>query len=87
MTTEAFEQIRLGASYRDTVTGFEGIATGRVEYLTGCEQVYLEGSREGGKDASTCWADIDRVEFLEQKPELELAHTAAGGGERPHPRP
>lgn len=86
MTTEAFAQIELGGRYRDTVTGFEGVATGRVEYLTGCEQVYLEGSREGGKDASTCWADIDRVELMAE-PRLELARTAEGGGNRPNPRP
>lgn len=87
MTTEALAAIELGATYRDTVTGFEGVATGKVEYLTGCEQAYLEGSREGGKDASTAWADVDRIELLEQKPKLEIAQTAAGGGERPHPRP
>lgn len=33
--------IQLGVTYKDKVTGFVGVATGRVEYLIGCNQVLL----------------------------------------------
>lgn len=31
----------LGRKYKDKITGFEGVATGYVRYLTGCNQVLL----------------------------------------------
>ena len=30
-------KMKLGATYRDEITGFEGIATGVVKYITGCD--------------------------------------------------
>lgn len=86
MTTEALAAIELGGTYRDRVTGFEGTCTARCEYLTGCEQILIEGDRTGGKDASSAWIDVDRAELVTVN-RLELANTANGGGERPHPRP
>lgn len=35
--------IRLGAKVKDKETGFEGIATGRAEYLYGDPRVMVEG--------------------------------------------
>ncbi len=35
-------KIILGATYRDRLTGFEGIAIGRYEYLTGCTRVCIQ---------------------------------------------
>lgn len=35
-------KIILGATYRDRLTGFEGIAVGRYEYLTGCTRVSIQ---------------------------------------------
>lgn len=35
--------IELGKTYTDEHTGFKGVATARVEYLTGCVQILLEG--------------------------------------------
>ena len=31
--------IKLGTKVKDSITGFEGIATSRVEYLIGCTQI------------------------------------------------
>ncbi len=30
------KMIELGRTYKDRITGFKGVATGFVEYLTGC---------------------------------------------------
>lgn len=39
--------IDLGGTYRDKISGFEGVATARYEYMTGCVRYLLES---GGKD-------------------------------------
>ena len=41
-------EIQLGEQYRDTVTGFEGTAVGRHQYLHGCERITLQAMTEGG---------------------------------------
>lgn len=32
----------LGKTFRCRITGFTGVATARVEYLTGCNQLHLQ---------------------------------------------
>jgi hypothetical protein len=39
--------IDLGKSYRDEVTGFEGVATALVRYLDGPDRVGLESLHDG----------------------------------------
>lgn len=34
--------MKLGAYYRDTITGFTGVAIGHCEYMTGCNQTLLQ---------------------------------------------
>lgn len=41
-TTTMESQVTLGERYRDTVTGYEGVATACCFYLHGCERVTLE---------------------------------------------
>lgn len=55
--------IQLGAKYRDCITGFTGVCTGHVEYLTGCNQTLLApalGSDGALRDSS--WFDDQRLE-------------------------
>lgn len=52
----------LGLTFRDKITGFRGVATGQVEYLTGCNQVLLAppiGS--DGKPQDAHWFDVQRL--------------------------
>lgn len=37
----------LGNKYRDTISEWEGVATGRFDYLNGCQRVMLAGSKDG----------------------------------------
>lgn len=55
--------IDLGNTYTDKVTGFSGVAIGRVEYLTGCNQVLLAPpiARDGALRDSA-WFDEQRLE-------------------------
>ena len=54
-------KIDLGVKAKDNVTGFSGIVTGRVEYLTGCRQYLI--TPKAGKDKlnEAYWFDEDRL--------------------------
>ncbi len=64
---------KLGEKYRDSITGFEGAAVSRTEYLYGCVRVGLEGSTKPGE---SFWFDEQRLtEFT----------NATSGGDMPTP--
>lgn len=75
-------KIKLGEKYRDTITGFEGTATGKHEYLHGCLQISLTGIKDREPVVHTfdapqlrhVLAHEDRLAALEAK-------VAGGGGE------
>lgn len=51
--------IELGQEYEDALTGFRGIATGYVTYITGCDQVCLDpGMGSDGKRLNSRYVDI-----------------------------
>lgn len=52
--------VKLGEQYRDEITGFEGTATARSEFLNGCVRVCLEGG-DDGKPAEY-WFDEQRLD-------------------------
>lgn len=57
--------ISLGNTYRDKVSGFRGVATGYCTYITGCNQVLLQGrSGKDGKVAEAAWFDEQRLGTL-----------------------
>lgn len=41
--------IELGKTYKDTIHGFEGVATSRTEFLHGCDRVRLERMDDKGE--------------------------------------
>jgi hypothetical protein len=57
--------IKLGLTYKDKITGFEGVATGYVQYLTGCNQVLIAPrcSSDGALRDSQ-WFDQQRLEDI-----------------------
>lgn len=70
----------LGKRYRCTITGFEGVAVGRFEYLHGCVRISLLGTADGKPE-----------EFSFDEPQLESVDTGrqlsrvGPGGPRPTP--
>ena len=42
------QEIELGKKYRDTITGYEGIAVARTEWLNGCIRWQLERADKDG---------------------------------------
>lgn len=60
------DQINLGARFRDRITGFTGVATGLVQYISGCNQVLLvPAAKDGNELKSGEWFDVQRVEVID----------------------
>ena len=70
--------LKLGTRVRCTITGFEGIATGRCEYLYGCVQIKVQGNEiKDGKPVEGVW--LDEGQLTEVKDELKAATKPTGG--------
>jgi len=61
--------VELGVKYRDHITGFRGIATGRVVYLTGPARVLLETLDQCGDEVKHEWFDEERLDEVVQDKE------------------
>ena len=57
--------IKLGAKVRCTITGFEGIATKRMDVLHGSSQIYVEGRDQGYRRDE--WIEEDRLRSIDEK--------------------
>jgi len=58
--------VKLGDRGQDAITGFEGIVTARVEYISGCVQVCVTpgGLDEKGQIRKGEYFDIQRVHVV-----------------------
>lgn len=78
-------EITLGHRYKDVVTGFEGIATARHEYLTGCTRVSLTPKvGADGKRVPSETFDIDELVYVDEGVQVERTRT---GGPQPEVAP
>jgi len=59
--------VKLGSMVRDRITGFEGVATGRAEYLHGCPTVLVESPQLEKGEIKKQWIDEPRLEVIEEK--------------------
>lgn len=75
----------LGNTYKDVVTGFEGVCTGHVVYLTGCDQVLLAGKAKDGKPAESVWIDCQRAKPVEKVKRIVLDNGKTPGSDAPAP--
>jgi len=56
---------RLGMKVRDRITGFEGIITGHVVYISGCNQDLVNPRVDAdGKLRDSQWFDEQRLELV-----------------------
>lgn len=81
------DEIKLGDKVRDKVTGFEGIATSRTEYLNGCFQIEITPKMKK-KDAikpedlvgmAIDEQQLERVGNGINTPEKKVIKTSTGG--------
>ena len=56
------DNIVMGATYCDTITGFSGVVTGISSYITGCDQVLLQPPLDDGIWVDQRWFDSHRLE-------------------------
>jgi hypothetical protein len=80
--------IKLGSKVKDSITGFSGIATSRVEFMYGCNRIQIEPDElnKEGKPIEGQYFDEQRVELiLEDKPKVSKESTARSGGDYPPP--
>lgn len=58
--------MQLGIKVRDTITGFTGVVTGHVRYLTGCNQALVQPQAKDGSDfKDPHWFDEQRIERVD----------------------
>jgi hypothetical protein len=81
-------QIKLGDKVRDKITGLEGIATGRFEWLYGCIRFAVQPSiLHEGKPVEPSTFDQDQLEIVAEKvPALAAPAGARPGGPKPDPK-
>lgn len=62
MAKKMIDEIRMGSTAKDIITGFVGVVTGKVSYITGCDQCLLAPKCEDdGKIQDARWFDVDRL--------------------------
>ncbi len=78
-------RIELGSRVRDQITGFEGVVTGRVEYLTGCAQYLVQPAvkKDSGEWIDARWLDEDRLD--ETADPASAMRVARPGADQPAP--
>lgn len=75
--------IKLGNKVQDTITGFEGIAIARVEFLTGCVRFCVEPKMGAdGKLVDSNYFDEDRLRVTGDGIVVAIKNPAG-----PHPAP
>ena len=65
--------IKLGQQVQDQVSGFEGTATARCEYLNGCVRFCIEGEADKKGEIQEYWIDQGRLIVVNEK---HLSHIA-----------
>jgi hypothetical protein len=58
-------KISIGCRVTDTINGFTGLTTGRLEYLNGCRQFLVKPERlnKDGKPEEGIWIDEQNLRF------------------------
>lgn len=76
----------LGYTYKDRITGFQGVATGYCQYLSGCNQLLLvpKAAKDGAYKAGE-WFDVQRLEQL-RADRVVLDNGPTPGPDRPAPK-
>lgn len=77
----------LGHTVVDKVTGFTGVVTGIVEYLTGCNQALVVPRMDAdGKLPESQWFDIQRLQVDDSKAPISLENGNTPGFDRAPPK-
>ena len=73
-------EIELGQTVKDKVTGFQGVVTGKAEYLYGCTTIGVTPKvGKDGKTAEAEWFDEPSLNIVKGKKKLERTNNDTGG--------
>ncbi|MFG1238033.1 hypothetical protein V5F63_12610 [Xanthobacter autotrophicus DSM 597] len=79
--------VMFGATYRDRITGFTGIAVGHTVYISGCSQVLLAPPvKPDGSLAESQWFDQQRLKMVAGIVIIDIDNGATPGCDRPAPK-
>jgi hypothetical protein len=81
------EDVVLGSKYRDTVSGYTGIAINKTEWMNGCWRVQLQANMKDTKDGKPDdgWVvDVEQIVPV-GRPKKKKQPKRTGGG-RPSPQ-
>jgi hypothetical protein len=76
--------VELGRKYRDVVTGFEGVAASKTEYLNGCRRIGLERLNDKGDEVISLVFDEPNLEKLPGSNVRAVFQGAETGGPHDH---
>lgn len=80
-------KITLGFTYRDKITGFVGVATGHVIYITGCNQTLLTPMvKPDGSLSEPVWLDDQRLASVPDVESIHLDNGTNPGPDAPAPK-
>lgn len=72
--------INLGDKVKDVVTGFEGVAVAKIEYLNGCRRYEIKPDKlKDGKTIDSEWIDIQQLKVVEENIFSKQKNTGSGG--------
>lgn len=79
--------IKLGHGYRDKITGFAGVATAHVKYITGCNQVLIapKTGKKPDRMPDSAWIDEQRLEHIDDFEPIVLDNGPNPGFDAPAP--
>jgi hypothetical protein len=62
------EEIKMGQTVKDLITGFEGVVTGHCEYISGCDQLLVQKKvdKDGNKQDGI-WFDVQRLRVVDSE--------------------
>lgn len=75
-------EIELGDKVKDKVTGFEGIAVAKIEYLNGCVQFGVKAQVTDAALKEAEYIDVGQLEYIDEginEPEIEEKPFGPGG--------
>jgi hypothetical protein len=80
------ENMELGTTVSDVISGFKGVVTGVVNYLSGCSQAFVVPRvGDDGRFVDGQWFDLQRL-VVEPVPKVELNNGATPGFDAAPPR-
>jgi hypothetical protein len=76
----------LGKKYKDKITGFKGVCTGKCQYISGCDQALLvpKVAKDGTKREAQ-WFDVQRLDAWGSAVAITLDNTETPGPDMPAP--